>query len=50
MSRDGSSGGVIRTAVITKDGVERQMIPGDKLPRFYGTLVCITLTSESNLI
>eukprot|EP00698_Gefionella_okellyi_P018478 TRINITY_DN553_c0_g1_i1.p1 TRINITY_DN553_c0_g1~~TRINITY_DN553_c0_g1_i1.p1 ORF type:complete len:213 (+),score=46.56 TRINITY_DN553_c0_g1_i1:47-685(+) len=32
MSRDGSSGGVIRYAIITKDGVERHMIPGNKLP------------------
>eukprot|EP01088_Endostelium_zonatum_P004294 TRINITY_DN15512_c0_g1_i1.p1 TRINITY_DN15512_c0_g1~~TRINITY_DN15512_c0_g1_i1.p1 ORF type:complete len:237 (-),score=41.12 TRINITY_DN15512_c0_g1_i1:40-750(-) len=35
MSRDGSSGGVIRTVVITKDGTERSMVPGDKVPRFY---------------
>jgi len=34
MARDGSSGGVIRTVVITKDGVERDMISGDKIPRF----------------
>ena len=34
MGRDGSSGGVIRTVVISKDGVEREMIPGDKLPKF----------------
>eukprot|EP00397_Hematodinium_sp_SG-2012_P053998 GEMP01064825.1.p1 GENE.GEMP01064825.1~~GEMP01064825.1.p1 ORF type:complete len:237 (+),score=46.62 GEMP01064825.1:98-808(+) len=34
MSRDGSSGGVIRTVVITKDGVEEDFTPGDKLP--YG--------------
>eukprot|EP00013_Stygamoeba_regulata_P023060 CAMPEP_0177649452 /NCGR_PEP_ID=MMETSP0447-20121125/11396_1 /TAXON_ID=0 /ORGANISM="Stygamoeba regulata, Strain BSH-02190019" /LENGTH=199 /DNA_ID=CAMNT_0019152215 /DNA_START=185 /DNA_END=784 /DNA_ORIENTATION=- len=32
MERDGSSGGVIRTAVITESGVERAMVPGDKLP------------------
>ena len=32
MSRDGSSGGVVRMAAITKDGVERHFIPGDKLP------------------
>ncbi|KAI8822633.1 nucleophile aminohydrolase [Fimicolochytrium jonesii] len=35
MSRDGSSGGVIRLAVITKDGVERIFVPGNKLPRFW---------------
>jgi len=35
MSRDGSSGGIIRTVCITKDGVERSMVPGDKLPKFY---------------
>jgi len=33
MARDGSSGGVVRLAIIDKDGVERKMIPGDKLPR-----------------
>ncbi|KAI9490786.1 proteasome subunit beta type-6 [Zychaea mexicana] len=32
MSRDGSSGGVIRLAVITKDGVERMFVPGNELP------------------
>ncbi|KAG2193352.1 hypothetical protein INT47_001016 [Mucor saturninus] len=32
MSRDGSSGGVIRLAVITKDGVERLFVPGNRLP------------------
>ncbi len=35
MSRDGSSGGVVRIAVITKDGVERIFTPGDKLPTFW---------------
>jgi 20S proteasome subunit beta 1 len=34
MARDGSSGGVIRTVVITKDGVEEDVLQGDKLP--YG--------------
>jgi len=34
MLRDGSSGGVIRTVVISKDGVEREMLGGDRLPRF----------------
>lgn len=32
MARDGSSGGVIRTVTIDKDGVQRDFIPGDKLP------------------
>ena len=35
MSRDGSSGGVIRLAVITKDKVERIFVPGNKLPEFW---------------
>lgn len=35
MSRDGSSGGVIRMCVITEDGVERKFVPGDKLPKFW---------------
>lgn len=35
MSRDGSSGGTIRLAVITKDKVERIFTPGDKLPVFW---------------
>eukprot|EP01130_Rhizamoeba_saxonica_P011027 TRINITY_DN4563_c0_g1_i1.p1 TRINITY_DN4563_c0_g1~~TRINITY_DN4563_c0_g1_i1.p1 ORF type:complete len:223 (-),score=52.13 TRINITY_DN4563_c0_g1_i1:50-643(-) len=34
MARDGSSGGVIRTTVINEHGVERNMIPGNALPRF----------------
>eukprot|EP00499_Haloplacidia_sp_CaronLabIsolate_P014290 CAMPEP_0196780286 /NCGR_PEP_ID=MMETSP1104-20130614/7443_1 /TAXON_ID=33652 /ORGANISM="Cafeteria sp., Strain Caron Lab Isolate" /LENGTH=194 /DNA_ID=CAMNT_0042150483 /DNA_START=40 /DNA_END=624 /DNA_ORIENTATION=+ len=32
MSRDSSSGGVIRTVTITKDGCTRDFIPGDRLP------------------
>jgi len=35
MARDGSSGGVIRMAIIDKTGVERKWIPGDKIPRNY---------------
>jgi 20S proteasome subunit beta 1 len=35
MSRDNASGGCIRLAVITKEGVERHFIPGDALPKFY---------------
>jgi len=35
MARDGSSGGVIRLGVITKDGVERKVVRGAQVPRFY---------------
>ncbi|CAH1773988.1 unnamed protein product [Owenia fusiformis] len=35
MFRDGSSGGIIRLAIITKDGVERQVILGNELPKFF---------------
>lgn len=35
MSRDGSSGGVIRLAAINKDGVERQVLMGDQIPKFW---------------
>ncbi|XP_063223893.1 proteasome subunit beta type-6 [Bacillus rossius redtenbacheri] len=35
MSRDGSSGGVVRLGCITKEGVERRVVSGEKLPRFY---------------
>ncbi|GBB89635.1 hypothetical protein RclHR1_16380008 [Rhizophagus clarus] len=35
ISRDGSSGGCIRLAVITQQGVERIFTPGDKLPKFW---------------
>lgn len=35
MSRDGSSGGVIRMCVITEGGVERLFIPGNELPKFW---------------
>eukprot|EP00871_Galdieria_phlegrea_P002285 jgi/Galph1/3057/GphlegSOOS_G1713.1 len=34
MSRDGSSGGVIRLVTIEKDGVTREMIAGNQLPKF----------------
>jgi 20S proteasome subunit beta 1 len=36
MIRDGSSGGVIRTAIITKDGVERETISAEQIPKFWG--------------
>ncbi|KAI1309368.1 Proteasome subunit beta type-6 [Halotydeus destructor] len=35
MSRDGSSGGVIRLGIITKDGIERQIVRGKEIPTFY---------------
>jgi len=35
MFRDGSSGGIIRLAIITKDGIERRQILGNELPRFF---------------
>ncbi len=33
MSRDGSSGGLIRLAILTNEGVERQVISGSNLPQ-----------------
>lgn len=35
MSRDGSSGGVIRLGIITKDGIERRVITGKDIPTFW---------------
>merc|ERR1712018_273816 len=35
ITRDGSSGGICRLACITKDGIERQTILHQDLPRFY---------------
>ena len=35
MARDGSSGGVIRMAVITEEGVKRSVFTGPEIPRFY---------------
>ncbi|XP_077294832.1 proteasome beta1 subunit [Arctopsyche grandis] len=35
MARDGSSGGVVRLGVITKEGVKRSVVHGDVLPKFY---------------
>ncbi|XP_044744326.1 proteasome subunit beta type-6 [Coccinella septempunctata] len=35
MSRDGSSGGCVRIGVITKDGIERKVVLGTELPKFY---------------
>ncbi|CAN9509403.1 unnamed protein product [Ophioblennius macclurei] len=34
MERDGSSGGVVRLATISEEGVERRVILGNQLPRF----------------
>ncbi|XP_019866794.1 proteasome subunit beta type-6 [Aethina tumida] len=34
MSRDGSSGGVIRLGIITEKGIERKVVLGDELPKF----------------
>jgi 20S proteasome subunit beta 1 len=38
MARDGSSGGCIRTVVISKDGVKRSFLPGDRVPVAFGEL------------
>jgi len=35
MNRDGSSGGVIRLAIIDNEGVERRVFLGDEIPKFY---------------
>ncbi|CAH0550663.1 unnamed protein product [Brassicogethes aeneus] len=35
MSRDGSSGGVVRLGIITEKGIERRVILGTDLPKFY---------------
>ncbi|XP_046579721.1 proteasome subunit beta type-6-like [Haliotis rubra] len=35
MNRDGSSGGIVRLAAITKDGTERFTLTGDQIPKFY---------------
>ncbi|XP_068700218.1 proteasome subunit beta type-6-like [Montipora foliosa] len=35
MSRDGSSGGIIRLAAIDEAGIERRVILGNELPTFY---------------
>ena len=35
MIRDGSSGGVVRLAIITEKGVERRLTLGNELPEFY---------------
>ena len=51
MSRDGSSGGVIRMCVITEDKVERMFVPGDELPRFWeGKEVLPTNTGKKALV
>ncbi|KAF6720389.1 Proteasome subunit beta type-6 [Oryzias melastigma] len=34
MERDGSSGGVVRLATISEEGVERRVLLGDQLPKF----------------
>lgn len=49
MSRDGSSGGVIRMCVITEDGVERLFVPGDKLPTFWQGKEVLSAPSNKTL-
>jgi 20S proteasome subunit beta 1 len=50
MSRDGSSGGVIRMCVITEEGVERLFVPGNELPKFWeGTEVLGEATKKGSL-
>ena len=34
ISRDGSSGGVVRIAIIDANGIERRVVLGNQLPRF----------------
>ncbi|KAF9509865.1 hypothetical protein BS47DRAFT_1348679 [Hydnum rufescens UP504] len=51
MSRDGSSGGTIRIAVITEDGVERLFIPGNELPTFWeGPPVPMTVVEAKKVV
>ncbi|KAF7268430.1 proteasome beta1 subunit [Rhynchophorus ferrugineus] len=35
MSRDGSSGGVVRLGIITEKGIERRVVLGNELPKFF---------------
>ncbi len=35
INRDGSSGGIARLAVITKDGIERSTVLNPDLPKFF---------------
>ena len=35
VARDGSSGGVLRLAVITEEGVTRSVFTGQEIPTFY---------------
>merc|ERR1711907_329462 len=35
MSRDGSSGGVVRLCTINEEGMNKQYVPGDGLPTFF---------------
>lgn len=47
MSRDGSSGGVIRMGIITDKGVERKVFVGSDLPTFYeGWRQCFVFVLE----
>lgn len=38
MARDGSSGGVIRMVIVTKDGIERKMLTGAEVEQHYGEI------------
>ena len=38
IARDGSSGGCIRTVVISREGVKRRFLPHPQVPQTYGEL------------
>uniref|UniRef100_A0A7S0VE54 Proteasome subunit beta n=1 Tax=Polytomella parva TaxID=51329 RepID=A0A7S0VE54_9CHLO len=38
IARDASSGGCIRTVIITKEGVKRHFLPGENIPATYGEI------------
>jgi len=50
MSRDGSSGGVIRMCVITEEGVERLFVPGDQLPKFWEGHEVLAMPSQKGVV
>ena len=47
ISRDGSSGGCIRTCVIDKDGVQKSFVPGSDVPQHQDEVAPQTQTAAA---
>ena len=50
MARDGSSGGVVRLAIIEESGITREMIPDPALPKFWDEMGILKPTAGKTMM